>query len=401
LDGLQRTEHTGGLFSVQKYGAQQKTDQWHSDAGNGLKPDGSKIVGNDPHDTDKEIGPSFVVQWIDHIVEVFGPKAVQYYEMDNEPQLWSETHRDVHPNPVTLDELWNRTSMYASAIKAKYPNVKLMGPVPWGWCAYYFSMADGCSAGSDHASHGGLALLEWYIKQIADYKQKTGVQLIDYIDFHYYPQENGVLSSQEDPATASLRLRTPRGLWDPTYIDESWINKPIAIIPAIRQWIAKYNVPLGITVSEYTWGDDDIITGALAQVIVLGIYAREGVDLAMRWVVPNSNTKTEQGYRIYSNYDGAGAFISGSVLNTTSSQEDSVTAFAFQGTKTFIILVNKSTATASASVNLGGIGTRDTTGVVYSFGRDKPTLAQTAKVQITGGKLSIDLPPWSATLITY
>ena len=27
-----------------------------------------------------------------------------------------------------------------------------------------------------------------------------------------------------DPATNALRLRSTRALWDPSYVDESWIN---------------------------------------------------------------------------------------------------------------------------------------------------------------------------------
>ena len=47
-----------------------------------------------------------------------GKRSVQMYILDNEPMLWNSTHRDVHPEPVTYDELLDRTVRYASAIRA-------------------------------------------------------------------------------------------------------------------------------------------------------------------------------------------------------------------------------------------------------------------------------------------
>lgn len=50
---------------------------------------------------------------------------------------------------------------------------------PRGWCEYMFSAADGCSDGPDRKAHGDLPQLQWYIQQIGQYKQRTGVQLVD------------------------------------------------------------------------------------------------------------------------------------------------------------------------------------------------------------------------------
>src|SRR6185436_3015991 len=62
-------------FSVARYGAQQQTEctvtggaSWcQPDAGNGIRPNGTPVTGNDPHDTSREIGPDFVTGWLDHI----------------------------------------------------------------------------------------------------------------------------------------------------------------------------------------------------------------------------------------------------------------------------------------------------------------------------------------------
>jgi hypothetical protein len=51
--------------------------------------------------------------------------------------IWGVVHRDVHPNPVTYDELWSFTVTYASAFKARWPNVRIAAPVSYGWCGYW------------------------------------------------------------------------------------------------------------------------------------------------------------------------------------------------------------------------------------------------------------------------
>ena len=45
-----------------------------------------------------------------------------FFDLDNEPDLWSETHKRIHPNKITYAELVQRTTEYASAIKAVQPD---------------------------------------------------------------------------------------------------------------------------------------------------------------------------------------------------------------------------------------------------------------------------------------
>ena len=44
--------------------------------------------------------------------------------MDNEPSGWGNTHRDVHPEATSYDELRDRTYEYASMVKATDPTAK-------------------------------------------------------------------------------------------------------------------------------------------------------------------------------------------------------------------------------------------------------------------------------------
>ena len=56
-------------------------------------------------------------------------------------------------------------------------------------------------------------------------------------------------------------------------------------IPTLKSWVSQYCPGLQVGITEYNWGDEANLNGATTQADVLGIYGREGVDLASRWGV--------------------------------------------------------------------------------------------------------------------
>jgi hypothetical protein len=379
------------------------------DAGNGMRG-GAPITGNDPLDTSVAIGPSFVTGWKAHIASRTGSSGaggVRFFNLDNEPNLWHETHRDVHPAKPTYDELWNRTQQYAAALKAQDPAIQLLGPVPWGWCEYFTSAADwtpsNCMSGPDRDAHGGLPLLAWYIQRVKAHLDTTGVRLVDYIDVHYYPQASGVaLNTDESAATAARRLRSVKSLYDPAYADESWIPEPVRLIPRVRGWIDTYAPGSGlkIAITEYNWGEAGGMTGvsaALAQAEVLAVFGREGVGLATRWVAPPENSLIEDAFRLYLNYDGAGARVEGESVRAVSSQVDGVGAYAIRRAdgRLYLLLFNKDTAARTANVQVAGYG--NVSASLFRFSGSQ-RLGSAGSASLVGGAVSLALPARSATL---
>jgi len=228
-------------------------------------------------------------------------------------------------------------------------------------------------------------------------QKKYGVQLVDVIDVHIYPQGANVGTSAEDPLTAALRLRSTRDLWDPTYTDESWINEPIYLIPRIQEWIGTYNPGLQVAVSEYNWGTDDIITGALAQVMILGIFAKSQVYLATRWVAPDLDTKTEEAFRIFTNYDGKGSSVQGNSIGAESNNSIEAEAYAFNNNgQLFVIIVNKIDSPLQVIVQVPS--TKQGQATLYSFSGSQ-TLGPAGTVSIgPNSQLQLSLAAWSATL---
>jgi Glycoside hydrolase family 44 len=349
-------------FKVSKYGEQQSTDGWDTDCGNGISLDGSDITTNDPEDTSMAIGPSFVASWIDHLISRYGTAAnggVAYYDLDNEPMLWNSTHRDVHPQATTYDEIRDRTYQYAAAVKTADPSAKTLGPVVWGWCAYLYSAADGCSSyGADYQAHGGTAFVPWYLQQMKSYEQQHGVRILDYVDLHIYPQINGVFSDSQGSADIqAARLRSTRQLWDPSYVHEGWINEPVYLIPRMKKWVADNYPGTKTAISEYSWGALAYLNGALAEADILGIFGREGLDLATLWGPPASDDPGAFAFRLFRNYDGAGHGFGDSSVQASSSDQGVLSIYAAQRSAdqaVTIMIINKSAESLTSTVDLYG-----------------------------------------------
>jgi hypothetical protein len=377
-------------FSVAKYGPQQQVDaQWRPDCGNGVKPDGTFITGNDPHDTSVEAGAEYVEEWLGHLTGKYGTAAeggVAYYNLDNEPDLWHATHRDVHPAGASYDELRDRAYEIGAAVKRADPSARTLGPVGWGWLSLSMSGLDqetcnrlGGSCWSnppDRAAHGGVPFADWYLARMRDYETANGVRILDYFDEHFYPQGSGVaFGNGNDPTTNALRLRSTRALWDPTYTDESWIGTPIALIPKMRSLVAANYPGTRTAITEYNWGALDHINGALAQADVLGIFGREGLDLATLWAPPSAGQPGAYAFRMYLNYDGDGARFGDVGVRATSADQDKLAVYAAErssdGART-IMVVNKTGDDLTTTMSLSTTGALGPRAQVWRYSAASP-----------------------------
>jgi len=378
-------------FSVAKYGAAQYVDPYDTNAGNGYRLNGTEITNNSPSDTSDAAPPSYEAGWIAHLQSVFGTAAnggVKFYSLDNEVMLWSSTHRDVHPAPTTYDETWNNAVAYGGAIKQQDPNALVTGPVTWGYCDLFGSAADNCLDGNDRQAHSGLPFVAWYLQQVQAHPV-NGKPLVDYLDLHYYPQDpNGaagsIYSGAEDATTVSRRMKSLRELYDPNWVSQAWIadlghDPPYyydtpQLIPRVKAWINQYAPGTKLAITEYAWDNTkkvgnievDTISGGVAQAEVLGIFAREGVDLATRWTAPLVNGFNERAFRLFLNFDGAGSKVRGDSVKATTANIDQIGAYAFHGdSRLMILLTNKDTVAHDVTVTLNAA--RNATWKLYGF----------------------------------
>ena len=158
----------------------------------------------------------------------------------------------------------------ASAIRRADPEVKIAGPAEWGWLALHYSAKDveaSVLLRPDRRQHGDEPLVPWYLKKIREQEQRTGTRLLDILDVHFYPAGEGIghgTAGRTDPDTAARRIRSTRGLWDPSYVDESFIKEKMRLLPLLREWIAAYHPGLELSIGEWNFGAETHMSGGLA-----------------------------------------------------------------------------------------------------------------------------------------
>jgi hypothetical protein len=325
-------------YSIAKYGPQQDADwQWFPDAGNGVRTNGTLITNNDPGDANVAADAVFQQGWVQHLVNRWGSAAnggLRYYILDNEPSIWFSTHRDVHPVGPTMDEVFTKTRDYAQRIKGVDPTALVVGPEEWGWSGYFYSGFDlqwGAEHGwghlPDREAHGNWDYMPWVLNQLRQHQAATGQRLLDVFTLHYYPQ-SGEFSNDVSTAMQQRRNRSTRSLWDPAYVDESWIGAVVKLIPRMRQWVATYYPGTRLGITEYNWGAEGHINGATTQADILGIFGREGLELAARWTTPDASTPTYKAIKMYRNYDGQRSTFGESSVGARAPNPDTLSAFA-------------------------------------------------------------------------
>jgi hypothetical protein len=208
-----------------------------------------------------------------------------------------------------------------------------------------------------------------------------------------------VFNEKDDPETNARRLRSTRALWDPNYTDESWIDTQIRFIPRMRETIAKHYPGLGLFISEWNFGNDGKINGALAIADVLGIFGREGVEAAAYWRNPAVGSPGWFAFTMYGNYDGNGSRFGGTAVPTEASDVERIGSYgALDATsgKLRVMLVNRDPESAvSVGLDLTGFAAApDATRYVYSPEHLDRIVTDTIS---TGAPLS--LPASSITLL--
>ena len=339
-------------FPATVFGSQDSFDPFDRNCGNGLQ--GGSPLPSDPARDGKPVGASYSAAWVRNLVNRYGGAAaggVSLYELGNEPALWSHTHRDMHPQATTYDELWAKSRDYAEAVKDADPAAEVVGFSEWGWPNYFCSGADhveqGCSASSpDRAAHGGVPLVEWLLRRMRAHERRNGTRLLDYIDVHYYRQ-------------GGTTTDVTRSLWDPTYTDPSWIGERIRLIPRMKEWVADNYRHTKLAITEYNLSvPGDAVTNGLIQADVLGIFAREGLDLATRWGMPDDGDRIDDAFRLYRDYDGAGAKFGNVWIRSTSADQGRLAVYGARrgaaGDYT-VMVINKTAQELTSRLDLAGI----------------------------------------------
>jgi Glycoside hydrolase family 44 len=358
-----------------------------------------------------------------HLLKKFGHAdqgGVKFYSLDNEPALWSSTHPRVHPKPTTYAEIVSRTEMNAAAITEVDPGAIVLGAVAYGW-SEYMSLQSAPDAKGENAklgntggnAGGGGNYLEFFLQSMKRLEGKYHRRLVHVLDIHWYPEPKGtkrITEKDVSPKTIAARLEAPRSLWDPTYLEKSWIadawGKPIRLIPWLRETIAKQYPGTKLSVSEYNYGAGEHISGGLAQVDVLGVFGREGLYMANYWGngagVGDLPDFVAGAFKLYRNYDGSGGTYGDVAVGATVADLTKASVYAATDSKKAgrltVIVINKSQqASFKATVRIGG-ATKYGHAQTYVLGSTSPAIKPVGRIDIKNNEIAYALAPLSATL---
>jgi mannan endo-1,4-beta-mannosidase len=270
---------------------------------------------NPPGSPNTSDGFVYMDECINFLVSQFGNASatggVKAYALDNEPALWPSTHPRIHPAKTGCQELIDRSVALSSAVKDVDPAAQIFGPVLYGFAAYN-NFQDATDWATVKAGHSYSWFIDYYLDEMKIASNSQGRRLLDVLDLHWYPEaqdadgkritDNQTVYTQTN---AEARMQAPRTLWDPDYVEKSWIGQwfrsSLPLLPKITKSIKSYYPGTKLAMTEYSYGGTNHISGGIAMADVLGIFGKNELYFASYW--GSNDSYISAAYKIYRNYD--------------------------------------------------------------------------------------------------
>jgi hypothetical protein len=171
------------------------------------------------------------------------------------------------------------------------------------------------------------------------------------------------------------------------------------LIPRMKNWVSTYYPGLRTAITEYNWGAEGHMNGATAQADILGIFGREGLDIATRWTTPTNTSPAYKAMKIYRNYDGNKSTFGDTSVLATSTNVDNVAVFAAQRTNDgalTIMVINKYLSNSvPVALKIANFGTN---GTAQDWQLNTNAITQLPNLTYTNSVLGATLPAQSVTL---
>lgn len=429
-------------YSVKKFGPQCATDPWNSDAGNGLVAGstGNCATSSMPVTT-QAVTDAYVPlvnttsdcttgnciyrqEWTNALAAAFGTDTCNvpyssittchFFDLDNEPEIWDGSHRDVHPVHPGYTELTQMFLSGATNLKTWDPSAVTFGPVVCCW-NYYWTAGP---SGDDKNAHAGVDYLPYWLNRVAWEDQISGKRSLDVLDVHAYVGSNVDTTGFTNAELRANAVTPYRMWWDPKYynagFDASWItttqpNRGITFsIPRLKALANAIYPGTPVSFSEWeTFFNEWEFATALSDADAFGIAGREGLSFSTRWGGPDQTDATTnlphpnyRSIRLYTNYDGANhAFGSMSVWDQTTANADLFTSYASLDSSNntlYIMVLNKDPGNAAnVTFNLGGFNA--STFTAYTVASTNPGSITTSASQSWSATQSFQ--PYTITLL--
>jgi hypothetical protein len=391
---VNKSSATNCSFPVSVYGAQQSVNPYvkvnGGECGNSLTTSGAQLADKNISMNNIANTTSLQQRWVEHLVSKFGTAAdggVKFYQLDNEPGGWANTHRDIMPIEPAYSKIVQYGQEYAAAVKAADPSALILGPSDYtlgGWLG-------------NPSQQNGLYAGQYYLQQMAAYQLAHGQRLVDYFDEHYY----------FNTSSPAAQLASTRTLWDPTYNSGTWVEQyyfdgPMQLIPRFKSWISKYYPGTKLSISEYSIDSGKkSIVDAIAEMDVLGLFGREQLDFADMWYPPAPTDPIAYAFRMFRNYDGAGGEFGNTEVSAVSSNQAALSIYAAQRSTdnaVTVLVINKTTAAITSAIAFTKLSL-PTSAEVYTYSAaDLASIEHATSAPIKNSSLSYSFPGYSAVM---
>ncbi len=134
---------------------------------------------------------------------------------------------------------------------------------------------------------------------------------------------------------------------------------------------------------------------------MLGIFGREGLDIATRWTVPANPSPTYLSMEIYRNYDGKLSTFGDTSVSAEVANPDNLSSFAAVRSSDralTVMVINKQQGSTPVTIGLSNFGTTGSAQAYQIASATQTTITQLGSVPIAGNAIATTLPSQSITL---
>lgn len=347
-------------------------------------------------------------EFVNYLVQKLHSAAqggVKFYALDNEPDIWSTTHPRIHPKKTSYWELMNKSESLAYGILKADPTAMIFGPVSYGWNGF-LSLQDAPDSADANKSLG--TFLDFYLDQMKYIESRDQKRLLHVLDVHWYPEAQGnnkrITDNDITPVSIEARVQAPRSLWDPSYVEKSWITDnskaPIRLIPWLQEKITKHYPGTKLAITEYDYGAGDHISGGLAQADALGVFGKNDVFMSSYW--GDLKPYNKAALKIYRNYDGKNSTFGDTAVSAAGEDNIQTSTYAATDSKhpglLWVLVINKNqTNSINGKFKIQGQTTYKAY-AAYGFNAKSPEIQSLSGGSLSQNEFDYSLAPLSATL---
>jgi len=361
-------------------------------------------------------GMVYTDEYVYYLVNTYGwvsQGGINGYFLDSEPDLWHEKYAVLGLQPVTPEELIDKSAQLAGAIKNIDSGAFVFGPSLSSIesCVY---LTDTHTWSADNYDEDYSWFIDYYLSEMRKASEEYGGRLLDVLDIHYFTEAQTptgeLVLYNDDNISNAYRMQAVRLLWDSDYIE---IGKNLVykqynpLLPILQASIRMYYPNTRLSVSEYDFGGGSNISGAIAEVDALGTFAKEEVFLACLSPVSEDYSYQKSAINLFTDYDGNGSSFGNLLLDTDYGSDIMSSVYSASSSESpetlSIIFTNKNyEADKTFEVNISSEKYQYSIDEIYTINSDSAdiVLLEDFSADISDNSFSLTAEPLTIYLVT-